>query len=144
MRLHSTQEFSWNFGWLNGRRWRWALQRHVVRFALFDCVKVGLSKEILTIQSNTDVVFSINNVKCKCSQETQGHAWHNQQTLLCELTLSCFCWNGVLLLLHTKLLEFSQLIMMDVLHHHSIMIDVLHSHNMFWCTDFNDFNVLHR
>ena len=60
-----------------------------------------------------------------------------------KLTLSCFCYSCILLLLHTKLLEFTQLIMMDVLHHHNIMVNVLHIQSVFWCTDINPFNVSH-
>ena len=61
-----------------------------------------------------------------------------------ELTLLCFCWSYVLLLLCMKLLEFAQFLIMDVLHHHEIMMDIFHSQNIFWHTDKNPFNVLYR
>ena len=63
--------------------------------------------------------------------------------MLCMQTnVVMFYCSHVLLLLRAKFLEFTPLIMIDALCHHSVMVSVLHSQRMFWHTDLNPFNTL--
>ena len=60
-----------------------------------------------------------------------------------ELILSYTCCACVLILLHIKLFDIIQLILLDVLYHYKNMVDFLHSQKK-WCTNINAFNILHR
>ena len=93
-------------------------------------------RQMLWFLSKTEITSARRQDKVMC------HVINKQFTQ--KQMLSNFCWSYVLLLLRIKLLEFTQLIIMDVFHNHGIMMNNLCSQNVFWCTDINHLKVLHR
>ena len=87
-------------------------------------MEVGTTKHALKMQNEIDAVFSIKDVKCERRQhKVTNHVINKHFTW--KLMLSHFCCSNSLSLPQTKFLELTQLIIIDVLHHHIIMMDSL-------------------